>query len=98
MEWSLETIFVGFVIAQAVCLYILVQIGRNVLDVVNRVKDPAEVERIKRFHMLIEEAAELAKSSRDLLVKTDEIVKDVNALKEQIERMQDQSSRAPSLL
>jgi len=98
VEIPIETVFVGFAIAQAVTLYVIVQIGRNVLDIVNRVKDPAEVERIKRFHSLIDEAAELAKNSRDLMVRSDELVKDVNALKEQIERMQDQSSKAPTIL
>lgn len=98
MEVPIETVFVGFAIAQAVTLYVIVQIGRNVLDIVNRVKDPAEIERIKRFHALIDEAAELAKNSRDLMVRSDELVKDVSALKEQIERMQDQSSKAPTIL
>jgi len=98
MDVPIETVFVGFAIAQAVALYVIIQISRNVLDIVKRVKDPTEVERIKRFHALIDEAAELAKNSRDLLIKTEEVVRDVNALKEQIERMQEQSAKAPTIL
>ena len=98
MNWSVDMIFFGFAIAQAASLYVIVQIGRNVLDLVKRTRDPAEVERVRRFHALVEESAVLAKSSSDLLVKSEEIIKDVNALKEQIERMQEQSSRAPTLL